>query len=87
MASQETASHKSVDESMRRLWHVFKIFFEEASEEKLGPICNIYSARTYGDIWRFQELVWEPGTDPELRFHSMVNASPVSCSMCWMLLN
>ena len=87
MASQETASHKSVDESMRYLWSVFKTLFEETSGEKLGPICNIYSARTYGDIWRFQELVWEPGTDPELRFHSMVNTSPVTCSMSCMLLN
>ena len=87
MVSQEAASHRSVDESMQHLWHVFKTFFEEASEEKLGPICNIYSARTYGDIWRFQELVWEPGTDPELRFDSMVNTSPVSCSVSCMLLN
>ena len=87
IASQETASHKSVDESMRHLWSVFKTLFEKASEEKLGPISNIYGARSYGDIWRFEELVWEPGTNPELHFHSMVNTSPVSCSMSCMLLD
>ena len=65
----------------------FQDLFEETSEEKLGLICNIYSARTYGDIWCFQELVWESDTDPMLRFHSIVSTSPVSCSMSCMLLN
>lgn len=73
MAAQEATSHRSVDESMRHLWQVLKSLFDKASEEKFGPVCNIYSAQAYGDIWRFQELVWQPGNDPESRFDSMVN--------------
>lgn len=64
MAAQEAASHRNVDDSMRHLWHVLKSLFDKASDDKHGPICNIYSAQAYGDIWRFQELVWEPGNDP-----------------------
>ena len=79
MSTQEAASHRNLDGSMQHLWHVFKSLFDEASEEKLGPICNIYSAQAYGDIWRFQELVWQPGNGPELRFDSMVNISPLFC--------
>lgn len=77
MTPQEDASHGSIDDSMRQLWHVLKALFEKASEEKFGPICKIYSAQAYGDIWRFQELVWQPGNDPGLRFDSMVNISPL----------
>ena len=76
MAAQQAALHGSVDESMRHLWRVLKSRFEKASEDKFGPICNIYRAQPYGEIWRFQDLVWQPGeNDPELRFESMVNIS------------
>ena len=75
MATQEGASHGSVDDSMLRLWHVLKGLFDKASKEKFGPICNIYSVQAYGDIWRFQELVWQPGNDPNSRFDSMVDIS------------
>ncbi len=58
---------------MERIWQVLESRFEKAGEGKMRPLCNIYSAQAYGDIWRFQELVWEPGTnDPALRFESMV---------------
>ena len=55
---------------MRHLWDVF-----QASKGKIGPICNIYSAQAYGDIWRFQELVWQPDNDPKARFDSKVSIS------------
>lgn len=61
MAAQEASSHRSLDESMRHLWRVLKDLFDIASEENFGPTCNIYSAQAYGDSWRFQELVWQPG--------------------------
>lgn len=61
---------------MQHLWLVLVNLFERASEEKFGPICNIYNAQAYGDIWRFQELVWQPGGDAETRFDSMVNVLP-----------
>lgn len=77
MATQDGAPHGSVDDSMRHLWHVLKGLFDKASEEKFGPICNIYSAQAYGDIWRFHELVWQPSNDPDLRFDSIVNISPL----------
>ena len=77
MATHNAVSHGSVDDSMRHIWRVLKSLFDKASEEKFGPICNIYSAQAYGDIWRFQELVWQPGNDPNLRFDSMVNISPL----------
>ena len=67
---------RSAGGSMRHLWLVLESFFTKASEEKFGPICNIYSAQAYGDIWRFQELVWQPGTDPKARFDSMVKMFP-----------
>jgi len=66
---------------MRHLWDVFQDLFDRASKEKLGPICNIYSAQAYGDIWRFQELVWQPGNDPKARFDSKV-----SISLCPLML-
>lgn len=72
MASHEAASHRSVDESMRHMWLVLNSLFEKASKDKFGPICNIYNAQAYGGIWRFQELVWQPGNDPELRAESML---------------
>lgn len=81
MAFQEVASHRSVGCSMRHLWDVFQDLFDRASKEKLGPICNIYSAQAYGDIWRFQELVWQPGNDPKARFDSKV-----SISLCPLML-
>ena len=76
MASREKASHRSVDESMQHLWLVLVNLFERASEEKMHPICNIYNAQAYGDIWRFQELVWERSSDPETRFEAMVIITP-----------
>lgn len=57
---------------MQHLWRVFQNLYDRASEEKFGPICNIYSAQAYGEIWRFQELVWQPGSDFDTRFASMV---------------
>lgn len=58
---------------MHHLYSVLKHLFDRASEEKLGPVCNIYNAQAYSNIWRFQGLAWEPGNDPELRFESMVH--------------
>ena len=75
MAFQEITSHRSVECSMQHLWNVFQNLFDRASEKKFGPICNIYSAQTYGDIWRFQELQWQPGNDPKTRFDSGVRIS------------
>lgn len=75
MAFQEVATHRSVGCSMQHLWDVFQNLFDRASEEKFGPICNIYSAQAYGDIWRFQELQWQPGNDPNARFDSEVRIS------------
>ena len=72
MASQGTASQRSVEESMQHLWLVLVKLFERASEEKMRPVCNIFNAQAYGDIWRFQELVWERSSDPETRFEAMV---------------
>ena len=77
MASQETASKKSVEESMQHLWLVLVKLFERASEEKMRPVCNIYNAQAYGDIWRFQELVWERSSDPETRSEAMVIIIPL----------
>ena len=57
---------------MRHLWLILVNLFEKASEDKMRPVCNIYNAQAYGDIWRFQELVWQPGDDPETRFESEV---------------
>lgn len=79
MATQEAAFHRSVDDSMRHLWHVLKSLFDKASDKKFGPICNLYSTQAYGDIWRFQELVWQPGNDSKARFDSMVSISPSLC--------
>ena len=59
---------------MRPLWDILEGLFEKASERKFGPICNIYSAQTYGDIWRFQELAWQPAEGhADLRFDSMAS--------------
>ena len=74
MASQENTSHRSLNESMRHLWLVLVNLFEIASKDSMRPVCNLYNAQAYGDIWRFQELVWEPGNDPETRFESEVIA-------------
>ena len=73
MASQERTSHRSVEKSMQHIWLVLVKLFERASEEKMRPVCNIYNAQAYGDIWRFQELVWERSSDPETRFEAMVS--------------
>lgn len=81
MTVQEGPSHRSLDDSMRHLWLVLKNLFEKASEEKFEPVCNIYSAQAYGDIWRFQELVWQPGNDSKARFDSMV-----SIQLCFSIL-
>ena len=61
---------------MRHLWHVLKGFFDNISEEKVGPLCNIYSAQAYCDVWRFQELAWQSGNDPKARFDSLASISP-----------
>lgn len=68
MATQEAASHRGVEDSMQHLWQALKGLLGKASENFFGPICNIYSAQAYGDIWRFQELVWQPGSDLKARF-------------------
>ena len=81
MAAHRGASHRSIDDATRHLWSVFEALFKKASEEKFGPICNIYSAQAYGDIWRFQELVWQPGHDPKARFDSMVVIWPDPLSL------
>ena len=62
--------------SIEHVWWISRSRFEKAAEGKMRPICNIYSAQAYGDIWRFQELVWEPGHDSELRYESMVTHYP-----------
>ena len=79
MSTQEAAPHRNLDDSMQHLWHVLKSFFDKASEEEIRPICNIYSAQAYGDIWRFQELVWQHGNDPAWRFDSLVNSASQFC--------
>lgn len=86
MASHEAASHRSVDESMRHMWLVLNSLFEKASKDKFGPICNIYNAQAYGGIWRFQELVWQPGNDPELRAESMVIILRFSCLLAVLIV-
>lgn len=73
MASQGRASQRSVEESMQHIWLVLVNLFKRASEDKMRPVCNIYNAQAYGDIWRFQELVWEPSSDP---FEAMVINKP-----------
>ena len=74
MAAQEAEYQRTVEDSMRHLWRVFANLFDRVKEEYFPmPVCNIYSAQAYGDIWRFQEMNWEPGNDPKLRFESMVN--------------
>ena len=82
IASQDAPPHRNVDESMRHLWLVLMNLFERASKDKMRPICNIYNAQAYGDIWRFQELVWEPSGDPETRSESEVHFLTIAR---WML--
>lgn len=63
--------------SIDHVWWILESRFEKAAEGKMRPICNIYSAQAYGDIWRFQGLVWEPGSnDSELRYESIVTNFP-----------
>lgn len=62
----------AVPKSMRHLWQVLESRFHAASKDKYFPITNIYSAQAYGEIWRFQELAWEPCSDPNLNFEAQV---------------
>ena len=63
---------------MTTLWTILQRYFEQAAEDKMRPVCNIFTAQTYGEIWRFQGLVWEPGNvDSELFEESRVRNLPV----------
>ena len=78
-----SACHISIEDGMKHLWRVLEARFEKAKAETIFPIFNIHSGLGHSNIGRFQELVWEPGTEPEEKFQSDVG---ISCSLFQVVL-
>ncbi|KAL8717404.1 MAG: hypothetical protein Q9225_005348 [Loekoesia sp. 1 TL-2023] len=60
----------NLSSGMQHVWCLLHTRFDDFAAPGSGPLTNIGLVNDHDDMWRFQELVWEPSNDAERRFES-----------------
>ena len=52
---------------MQHIWKALKAHWKAAIDknDKSLPVTNLGNAGEYGDLWRFQELIWRSDEDTQ----------------------
>lgn len=66
--------YTSESDSLRHIWNVLKARYYKSSERCRVPPTRLHEPNDfYGELWRFQDMQWEPGEDPALNYESQAS--------------
>lgn len=85
-ASQDK-KYGSGPDSLSHIWRVLKARFLASSTNRRIPLTKLPEPNAYyGELWKFHDMEWEPGEDPDLNYEAQVKEPPSSNNPLYLSL-